>query len=302
MYSAHPGGPAWQEDFRYVSQPCGRRFGSFLFPALPPLKAGISPFPPSPFPAQGIIVEWRLVAIKLLFLLLCISSVQFSCSAVSNSLRPYGLQHARPPCSSPTPGVYSNSCPLGRWCHPTISSSVIPFSSCLHSFSASGSFPRSQFFASGSQSIGASASNEYLGLISLRIDWFDLLAVQGTLKNLLQHYSSKASILWHSAFFMVQLSHPYMTTGKTTALTRQTFVGKVTSLLFNMLSRFVITFPPRSKHLFNFVAAVTICSDFGAQNVKSLTVSNCFPSVCYEVMGPDAMILVFWMLSFKPTF
>ena len=97
MYSAHPGGPARQEDFRYVSQPGGRRFGSFLFPALPPLKAGISPFPPSPFPAQGIIVEWRPVAIKLLFLLLCISSVQFSCSAVSNSLRPYGLQHARLP-------------------------------------------------------------------------------------------------------------------------------------------------------------------------------------------------------------
>ena len=113
-------------------------------------------------------------------------------------------------------------------------------------------------------SFNISPCNEKPGLISLRMDWLDLLAVQGTLKSLLQHHSSKASILWCSAFFMVQLSHLYMTTGKIIALTRQTFVCKVMSLLFNMLSRFVITFPPRSKHLFNFMAAVTICSDFGA--------------------------------------
>ena len=106
-----------------------------------------------------------------------------------------------------------------------------------------------------------SPSNEYSRLISLGMDWLDLLAVQGTLKNLLQHHSSKASILWRSAFFIVQLSDPYMTTGKTIALTRWTFVGKVTSLLFNMLSRLVITFLPRSRHL-NFMGAVTICSDF----------------------------------------
>jgi len=105
----------------------------------------------------------------------------------------------------------------------------------------------SQFFASGGQSIGTSPSNEYSGLISFRIDWFDLLEVQGTFKSLLQHNSSKASILWLSAFFIVQLSHIYMTTGKTIALTRLTFVGKVMSLLFNMLSRLVITFLPRSK-------------------------------------------------------
>ena len=110
--------------------------------------------------------------------------------------------------------------------HPTISSSVIPFSSCPQSFPASGSFPVSQLFASGGQSIGVSASNEHPGLISFRMDWLDLLAVQGTLKNLLQHYSSKASILWCSDFLMVQLSHPYMTTGKTTALAIQTFVTK----------------------------------------------------------------------------
>ena len=153
---------------------------------------------------------------------------------MSNSLQPHGLQHTRPPCPSPTPGVYSNSCPLSQWWHPTISSSVVPFSTCLQSFPASGSFPMSQFFTSGGQSIGASVSasdfsREYSGLISFWMDWFDLLAVQGTLKSLLQHHSSKASILLHSAFLIVQLSHPYMTTGKTIALTRRTFVGKAVS-------------------------------------------------------------------------
>ena len=140
-------------------------------------------------------------------------SVQFSHSVMSNSLWPHGLQHTRLPCSSPTPGACSNSCPFSRWCHPTISSSVVPFSSCLQSFLASGSFPMSQSFASGGQSIGASASasvkplevplegtspsNEYSGLISFRIDWFDLFAVQETLKSLFQYHSSKASVLQH---------------------------------------------------------------------------------------------------------
>ena len=140
------------------------------------------------------------------------------------------------------------------------------------------------------------------GLISFRMDWLDLLAVQGTLKSLLQHHSSKASIFQCSAFFIVQLSHPYMTTGKTIALTRQNFIGRVRSKLFNMLSRMVITFLPRSKRLFYFMAAVTICGDTGAQKIKSLTVSIVYPSICHEVMWPHAMILVFWMLSFKPTF
>ena len=121
------------------------------------------------------------------------------------------------------------------------------------------------------------------------MDWLDLLAVQVTLKSLLQPHSSKASILQWSAFFIVQLSHPYLTTGKTIALTRQTFVGKVVSLLFNMLSRLVITFYPRNESL-NFMAAVTICSDFGVQKIKSATVS---PPICHEVMGLDVMILVF---------
>ena len=118
-------------------------------------------------------------------------------------------------------------------------------------------------------SYNISPSNEYSGLISFRMDWLDLLADQGALKSLLQHHSSKASILWCSAFFIVQLLHPYMTTGKTIALTRQAFVSKLTSLLFNMLSWVVITFLPRSKHL-NFMASVTICSDFGAPQKCSL--------------------------------
>ena len=141
-------------------------------------------------------------------------------------------------------------------------------------------------------SFSISPSNEYSGLIFFRIDWFDLLAVQGTLKSLLQHCSSKASVLRLSAFFIAQLSHPYMTTGKAIALTRWTFVGKVMSLLYNMLSRLVITFLPRSKRL-NFMAAATICSDTGAKKIKSLSVSTVSPSVSHAVIGPDAMILVF---------
>ena len=135
---------------------------------------------------------------------------------MSDCSRPHGLQHSRPPCPSPTPRVYPNSCPLSWLCHPTISSSFNRFSSCLQSFPASGSFHMTQFFQSGGQSIKSFSirpSNEYLGLISFRIDCFDRLAIQGTLKSLLQHHTSKASILQCSAFFMVQLSHPYMTTG-----------------------------------------------------------------------------------------
>ena len=175
------------------------------------------------------------------------SSVQFSNSVMSDSLQPHELQHARPPCPSPVPGVYSNSCPSSRWCHPAISSSVVPFSSCPQSLPASGSFPMSQLFTWGGQSIEVSAlasvfPTDLPRLISFRMDWLDLLAVQGTPKSLVQYHSSKASILQCSAFFTVQLSHPYMTTGKTIALTRWIFLGKVMSLLFNMLSRLVVTF------------------------------------------------------------
>ena len=135
-------------------------------------------------------------------------------------------------------------------------------------------------------------SKEIPGLISFRMDWLDLLAVQGTLKSLFQHHSSKASILRRSAFFTVQLSHPYMTTGKTIALTRWTFAGKIMSLLFNMLFRLVIAFFPRSKHL-NFMAAITICSNLGTPQNKVSHCFHCFPIFCHEVMGPFAMILVF---------
>ena len=130
----------------------------------------------------------------------------------------------------------------------------------------------------------------------------DLLAVQGTLKSLLQHHSSKASVLWCSAFFIVQLSHPYMTTGKTIALTRRTFVGKVISLLFNMLSRFVIAFLPRSKHLLISWLQSPSAVILEPKKIKSVTVSAVSPSICHEVMGLDATILVFDLLSFKPAF
>ena len=151
-------------------------------------------------------------------------------------------------------------------------------------------------------SFNISPSNENPGLISLRMDWLDLLAVQGTLKSLLQHHSSKASILWRSAFFIVQLSHPYMITGKTITLTRQTFVGKVMSLLFNMLSGLVITFLLRSKHLLISWLQSPSAVILELRKIKSATVSTVSLYICHEVMGLDAMILVFWMLSFKLTF
>ena len=147
-----------------------------------------------------------------------------------NSLQPHRLQHARFPCPTPTPGAYSISCPWSRWYHPTISSSVVAFSSCLQSFPASGAFPMSQFFASGGQILEFHLQHQsfkwIFRMISFRMDWLDLLVVQGTLKSILQQHSSKASILQHSTFFIIQHSRAYMTTGKTIALNRQTFVGK----------------------------------------------------------------------------
>ena len=166
-----------------------------------------------------------------------ISLVQFSHSVMSDSLQPHGLQHARLPCPSPTPRVYSNSCPSSQWCHPTISFSVVPFSSCLQSFPASGSFLVSQFFAPGGQSSGVSASASVFPM-SMQ-DWFPLrwtgwISLQS--KGLSRVFSNttvqKHQFFRCSAFFIVQLSYPCMTTGKTIALTRQTFVGKIMSLLF----------------------------------------------------------------------
>ena len=152
---------------------------------------------------------------------------QFSCSVMSDSLQPHGLQYTRLPYPSPTPGVYSDSCPLSKWCRPTISSSIIPFSSHLQSFPASGSFQMNQFFTSGGQSIGVSASASVLPMNIqdwLPLGWTGWISLQS--QDLLQHHSSKTSILWYSAFFIVPLSHPYMTTGKTIALTRWILVSK----------------------------------------------------------------------------
>ena len=137
------------------------------------------------------------------------------------------------------------------------------------------------------------SSKEHPGLISFRMDWLDLLAVQGTLKSLLQHHSSKASIIRHPAFFTVQLSHPYMTTGKTIALTRWTFVGKIMSLLFNMLSRLVITFLSRTNHLLISCLQSPSAVILEPPKIKSDTLSTVFPSIFHEVMGPDAMIFIF---------
>ena len=164
---------------------------------------------------------------------------------MSDFLRPHESQHARLLYPSPTPRVYSNSRPLGWWCHPTISSAAVPFSR-LQSFPALGFFQMTQLFAWGGENIGVSAQHQSfqwtLRMISFTMDWLDLLAVQGSLKSFLQHRSSKVSILLHLALFIVQFSYPHMTNGKTIALTRRTFVGKVMSLLFNILSRLVITF------------------------------------------------------------
>ena len=179
--------------------------------------------------------------------------VQFSCSVVSGSLQPHGLQHAMPPCPSPTSRVCSTHV---HW----VGDAFQPSHLCRPILFLLSVFPSIRVFSNESVlcirwpkdwsfSLSISPSNEYSGLISFRMDWLDLLAVQGTLNSLLQHHSSKASILWRSAFFTVQLSYPYMITGKTIALTRQTFVGQVMSLLFNNLSRLVIAFLLGSKHL-----------------------------------------------------
>ena len=205
-----------------------------------------------------------------------VSSVAQSCLTLCNP-----MNCCTPgPYPSPTPRVYSNSCPLSRWCHPTISSSVVPFSFQVQSFPASGSFPVSQFFSSGGQSIGVSASGSVLPM-NIQ-DWFPLgwtgwISLQSKGLSRVQHHSSKASILWHSDFFIVQLSHPYMTTGKTIALARWTFVSKVMSLLFNMLSSLVITFLPRSKCLLISWLQSPFAVIFGAFQNKVCHSFHCFP-------------------------
>ena len=219
-------------------------------------------------------------------------SVQFSRSVVSDSLRPHESQHARPPCPSPYPGVHSNSRPSSHLilCRPLLLLPPIPPS--IRVFSNESTL-RMRWPKYWSFSFSIITSKEHPGLISFRMDWLDLLAVQGTLKSLLQHHGSKASVLRRSAFFTVQLSHPYMTTGKTKALIRWAFVGKVMSLLFNMLSRLVITFLPRSKRpLISWLQSPSAVI-LEPRKIKSDTVSTVSPFISHEVMGPDAMIFVF---------
>ena len=224
---------------------------------------------------------------------------------MSDSLRPHELQHARPPCPSPTPGVHSNSCPSNQWCHPAISSSVIPFSSCPQSLRASGSSPMSQLFTWGGQSIGVSALASFLPKNTQdwsleRTGWISLQS-----KGLSRVFSN-TTVQKHQ-FFGAQLSaqsnsHPYMTTGKTIALTRGTFFGRVMSLLFIMLFRLVIAFLPGSKCILISWLQSPSAVILEPKKIKCVTVSIVSPSICHEVMGPDAMILVFWMLNFKPAY
>ena len=226
---------------------------------------------------------------------------------MSDSLWPHGLQYTRPPYLSPTPRVYSNSCPLSQWCHPTISSSAIPFSLAFNHSQHQGLFKwvsslhqvaKILEFQLQHQSFQWTCRTDFLynGLVGS-------LCSPRDSQDLLQHHSSKASILC-SAFFMVQLSHPYLTTGKTIALTRQNFVGKIANLLFNMLFRLFINFLPRSKHVLiswlQSPSAVILKPPIPANKVCHCF--HCFPIYCHEVMGPDAMILLFWILSFKLPF
>jgi len=240
-------------------------------------------------------------------LLLCVISSVQSLSRVQLFATPWTAAQQNS-LSMTNSKSFSNSRSLSGWCHPTISS-------CRPLLLLPSIFPSIMIFSNESVlpirwpkywsiSFNINPSNEYLGLISYTIDWFDL-AVQRTLKSLLQHHSSKASILQLSAIFMVQLSHPYMTTGKTIALTRWTFVGKVTSLLFNMLSRFFIAFLPRRKRLLISWLQSPCAVILEPKKVTSVTVSIVSPSICHGVMGLDNMILVFLnveFLSFKPVF
>ena len=225
------------------------------------------------------------------------SSIQFSHSVMSNSWQPHELQHSRPPCPSQTPRVQplmsiESVMPSSHLilCRPLLLLSPTPPSIRVFSNESTLHMRWPKYW---SFSFSISPSKEHTGLISFRMNWLDLLAVQGTLKSLIQHHSSKASIFQHSAFFTVQLSHPYMTTGKTITLTRQTFVGKVISLLFNMLCRLVITFLPRSKCLLISWLQSPSAVILELKIIKSDTFSTVSPSISHEVMGPNAMIFVF---------
>ena len=222
---------------------------------------------------------------------------------MSNSLQSHGLQHTRLPCPSLSPWVCSNSCPLNRWCHPAISFSVFCFSSCPQSFPESGSFPSTLYLRwpkYWSFSFSISPSKEYSGLISLRLTGAISLQCKGPSRVFSCTIIQKHQFFQCWAFFMVQ--HPYMTTGKTVALTIWTFIGKVMSFLFNMLSRFVIAFFPRCKRLLISWLQLPSAVILEPKKRKYVTVSTFSPFICHEVIGPNAIILLFWMLSFKLAF
>ena len=226
------------------------------------------------------------------------SSVQFSHSVMSDSLQPHEFAVHQASLSITSSRSLLKLMPIKSvmpssqliLCHPLLL--LPPILPSIRVFSSESAL-HIRWSKYWSFSFNISPSNEHPGLISFRMDWLDLLAVQGTLKSLLQRHSSQASILQHSAFVVVQLSHPYMTTGKTIALTRWTFVGKVTSLLFNMLSRLVITFLPRSKLLLISWLQLPSAVILEPPKIKSDTVFSVCPSISQEVMGPDGMILVF---------
>ena len=234
-------------------------------------------------------------------------SVQFSCSVVSESLQPHEPQQARPPCCHHLPEstqthVHQVSDAV-QPSHPLLSPSPHALKLSQHQ----GLFKWVSSSHQGAKALELQLQHQslqdwYSGLISFGIYGFDLLAVQGTVKSLLQHHSPKASIFWHSDFLIFQLSYPYMTTGKTIASTRQTFVAKVISLLFNMLSRLVIAFLPRSEPLLISWLQSPSAVILEPPKIKSATISAVSQSICHEVMGLDPMIFVFWMLSFKLTF
>ena len=217
---------------------------------------------------------------------------------MSDFLWPHRQQYTRLLCLPLSARVCSNSCPLSQRCYVTISSSAALFFFCPQSFPASGSFPMSRLFASGGQNIETSASPTVLPMIILGLFPLGLKWSTCSPRNS-QHHNQKASIVWGLAFFMVQLSHPYMTTGKTTALTIRPFVGKVMSLLSNTLFMFVIASFPRSKHLLISWLHSLSALVLELKKIKSVTVSTFSPSICHEAMGLDTIILVFWMLSFK---
>ena len=204
--------------------------------------------------------------------------------------------------------VCSNSCPSSWWCYLTTLSCAALFSFCLQSFLALGNFPMSQLFESDGQVLQLQhQSFQWIFKVDFLYDFFykflyNFLAVKETLNSLLQHHHSEASILWYSALFMIQLSHPYMTIGKTIALTRWTFVIKVMSLFLNMLSRFVKAFLPRSKRLLISWLQSLLAVILEPREIKSDTVFTFSSSICHEVMEPDTMIFVFLMLSFNPAF